>query len=197
MLSNQLVQDELGLSDEQRADVAALLDELAALGRATARELRAGRGPGSRDEPAAVVNLIGERSQGLEKRAVEVLSSEQAARLRQVHLQGKGAWAFFDPVVQEALGVDEQLNVKAELVVAASEAECQKVAADARAGHLSMDEAIARVDELRRQACREVLALLDEEQGAELKRLLGAPAPFDPSKLRYRVVLGGEVPPGD
>ena len=109
------VRDELGLLDDQVADLRELGDELRDRFREEMRGMRdLMRDPDTRAEAfARMEELRGEA----EERLGEVLTTEQLGRLRQIGLQqqmrGGGARAILSPQVAEKLGItDEQRELK-------------------------------------------------------------------------------------
>ena len=188
MLTNDLIQNELVLSPEQRSQLSALHEEYIR----TALKVVPPTGQSSKkqDEVSAEMARDAEtkRSEDFESRTTRILSVEQVARLEQLRLQGRGYWVVLEPSVQKSLGIREDQLAASCRIIDACGVECGQLAQQARAGKMKVEQAITRVDDRTRAAYDEVVALLTENQQRELRKLLGPRPAFDPGKLRFRLV---------
>ena len=123
-----------------------------------------------------------------EERTRRILSSEQAARLEQLRLQGIGVAAVFDQDVQAALELTEQQKADARRIVVTNADVCRRLIAQAPPKKPLPAELVAQLRELRSTAHRDVLATLTLAQQERLKTILGPTPDFDLGSLRFRLV---------
>lgn len=190
MLSNDVIQREIGLSGEQKEQLSALTREYVSIaserrGRRLASTESMHRVDGTDESNVAVRKL--------EDKVRAVLLPAQLTRLEQLRLQTRAVWAFFERPVHERLALDQEFLATAKSIIQASETECQQLAAQVRTSQLSVKEVIPRVDQIRREAFLRVVALLTPEQRREFYCLLGEKPAFDPMKLRFRLVLNEDA----
>ena len=159
LLSQKSVQDELKLDAEQVAKVAQL-----SAAREAARQNTQNL---TREERR---KQFEEQAEANDKAVAEFLNEDQARRLQQISLQQRGARAFDDPEVAEALMLtDEQKGRIA------------TIQEDARTQMRSLfqggnrDQAVGQFEALRRATTQKVTDLLTAEQKTKWKELLGEP----------------------
>lgn len=207
LLGNEAVQEELGLSDEQKTKSAALLGEM----REARRAQFQGGGPEGRDSFRDLSpEERRERFAAMQKEAAErnaklqaeyktkfgaVLDEVQLQRLQQIHWQSQGVRALQDPDLANALKLsDEQKSKIAGLLnqgpggPRGGPGAGDRGPGGPREGGFrggSPEDREARIAEMRAQREKreaEVKAVLTDDQRAELENQLGAS--FDVSKLR-------------
>lgn len=210
LLGNDAVQEELGLSDDQKTKSAALLQEM----REARRSQFQGGGQESRealrDLPqeerrarfAAMQKEMEERNAKLQAeyktKFAEVLDEVQLQRLQQIQWQSQGIRALQDPELAKALELSDEQKSKIAGLLNPGGPRGGPGAGDRGPGGpreggfrgASPEEREARMAEMRAQREKreaEVKAVLTDAQRAELENQLGAS--FDVSKLRGQ---GGE-----
>lgn len=190
MLSNDVIQHEIGLSGEQKEQLSALTREYVSIERERHGRRLASTESGHRVDGTDESN---DAVRELEDKVRAVLLPAQLTRLDQLRLQARAVWAFFERPVQERLALDQEFLASAKGIIQASETECQQLAAKVRTSQLSVKEVIPRVDQIRREAFVRVVALLTPEQRREFCCLLGEKPAFDPMNLRFRLVLNEDA----
>jgi len=151
LLQNESVRAELGLSPVQAGQVSALVNE-------ARQKHRPGKVQG-KERAQRVAALTGDVLSGLEKSGV--LSDEQRLRLRQICWQNRGAAAFGDPNLQQALKLTDAQKMALKGIMN----DPQKKQAGER----------ERTTDARRARLESVVALLTPEQKAHWEQLKGRP----------------------
>jgi hypothetical protein len=193
MLTQEPVQRDLNLSPLQIEAVASLMDKFTASAReaiAEAKKSHAGAIP-------PFPKLLGEQSADVEAQVKVIVSDSQFARLKQLHLRAARAWGLFEPETQRRLDLTAETLAEARKILQAGESECRRMAREMRTGSLRTEEALARVDELRRKTHEDVFSLLSPKQHLKLDDLLGRVPNFDPASLRLRLVVTPQASPAE
>jgi len=169
LLGVSQVQKELGLNEQQIADVEKARDEM--------RDSRPGRGQ-SGERPNFQDMTQEERQKFREQRMKQmqerveqeteklnaILKPEQMTRLDEIFLQVRGAGALMDPAVSKKLGLDEQ-QVK----------DLRQTAMSSFAGMREAFQANDRekIQELRKEADAKMLDVLTDEQKTKFNEMKG------------------------
>jgi hypothetical protein len=162
------VQEDLGLWDAQKAQVAARWTELAAPRHPAAGELR-WLGPEQRRKELLAGNRRGEQA------TAEVLTPAQARRFRQITLQCLGLRAFHNPAVVAVLGLTPEQSHAIRQRFGRERAIkgnglLHEVSPDTR-----MESVLTNVAEHRRRALEQALEVLTAEQRARWQEMVGKP----------------------
>jgi Spy/CpxP family protein refolding chaperone len=176
------VQDVLKLSDEQKEKIKKINDDVR-------EEMRKAFQDGGGRES---MQKLGESSA---KKLNEVLDEGQQKRLMGILIQLQGAGAVNDPAVAKELNITDDQKSK----LAEAREENMKAMQGAFAGgrdqNGSREEMRSKMDKLREEANKKVMALLTSEQQQKLESLKGEKVDIDMSALRGPG--GGDRPRGD
>ena len=169
------VQTALKLTDDQKTKVDEINDEL----RDDRRELFQGGGGGG-DFRACARN--GETEQEAAAKLAEVLDAGQQKRLMGIQIQVNGADVLLEPAVAKELNVTEDQKTKLE------EVQRRKSQAMMRCSGTKCKISIATSDaqklqEIRAEADKKLLAVLTSEQQAQFEALKGEPVEIDMSQF--------------
>jgi Spy/CpxP family protein refolding chaperone len=159
LLSQKSVQEELKLSEDQAKKVT----ELAEKQRGASRPSR----DASREERQKQRE---ERAKANDKAVAEILKPEQVKRLKQISLQRRGARAFGDAEVADALKLTDEQTDK----IKAIQEDVGKELGDLRRGG-DREEARKKAETLRKAAGEKAMNLLTAEQKTKWKELTGEP----------------------
>jgi hypothetical protein len=192
LLVNAPVQDELRMSDEQRAAADLLarrfLDGLKPLAKEGIGLTRL-----SREEQNAQIAALNARQAALasqsDREALGILSAAQRARLAQVGLQLSGEEAFYLPEIVAALRLtssqlEEIMQLRLNLLSEVADLRSRK-----RAGKLSAEETDVLISNRRRETYSNYRTLLTDDQRRTWYKLAGDDIPFSRDELSWR--LGG------
>jgi len=188
LLSNESVQKELKLSEEQIQKVKDTnekirdkhKDELAALRKLDAQERR--------EKGQELFKTIGEET---DKAMAEILKPEQAKRLKQISLQTMGSQAFNDEEVQKGLNLTDDQKDKIKTLNEDLGSEIGSIFKNAQG---NFQEAGKKAATLRKETLEKVLALLTDDQKKSWKEMTGEPFEV---KFEFggRGGFGGRRPP--
>jgi hypothetical protein len=177
LIGNEKIQAELKLTDKQKSDVNALREEL------MAAAPRGGFGGGRNASPEEREKAQAEfrkRTEENNKKFEALLNADQVKRIKELSLQQRlqfGGYAVLaDPEVAKALNfsVDQQNTVK--MIAEASQARMREMF---QGGGFDREKA----DELRKNADKEYLAVLKDDQKKQLETMQGAKFEFDPPQF--------------
>jgi Spy/CpxP family protein refolding chaperone len=159
LTSNEKVQSDLQLSDEQKESIKKVADK--------AREERSSLAGLSQEDRRAKMQ---EMRKDMEQKVDAVLNDKQKARMKEIRLQVRGTAALTDKEIAEALKLtDDQVNKIKDL---------NKTLADARteafSGGRPDADAMAKLTKLRTETNDKVLAVLNSDQKASFETMQGA-----------------------
>jgi Spy/CpxP family protein refolding chaperone len=160
LTTNDKVQADLQLSDEQKESIKKLADK--------AREDRAALTGLSQEDRRAKMQ---EMRKDMETKVDAVLNDKQKARMKEIRLQVRGTAALTDKEVAESLKLtDDQVNKIKDL---------NKTLADARTEAFSGGgrpdaDAIAKLTKLRTETNDKIVAVLNSDQKASFEKMQGA-----------------------
>jgi Spy/CpxP family protein refolding chaperone len=187
MLASQEVQKELGLSDEQKAQVKDLGREVrdqlrSALGNFNFGELR----DLSREEREKRLGEARKKAEAagkvVEEKLAKILDAKQLERLGQIRLQREGPAALARPKIAEQLGLSDEQKAKIKKILG----ERQPLVAPAGNQKPSPDQIrdfLAKMQERRSKTQSDLLAVLTDEQKAKWSELKGKEFKFPPFRL--------------
>jgi len=173
------IQQEIGLTEEQKGKLTPLGEELRGLWGQNIQNL-------SREDRQALVAKAAEIGQ----KAEAILVPEQQQRLQQISLQIRGAAALSDPSVAEELKLtDEQkqkINALREKVQAAMKEAGLRPGVDKQSlseeERKAVREKMEKVNQLRKEILEEALKVLTPEQSAAFEKMKGEK--FDLSQMQ-------------
>jgi Spy/CpxP family protein refolding chaperone len=187
MLATQEVQKELGLSDDQKAQVKDLGREVrdrlrSALGNFNFQELQ----NLSREEREKRLGEARKKAEAagktIEDKLAKILDAKQLERLGQLRLQREGPAALARPKIADQLGLSDE-----------QKAEIKKILAEARPRVLSagaekpspdqLRDFFSRMQERRSKMQSDLLAVLSDQQKAKWSEMKGKEFKFPPPRL--------------
>jgi hypothetical protein len=164
------VQQELGMNAVQAARANAVAREMSDKHTRLFASLR-----GFRDERASVEKGIEVHKQAAEETLealADVLKPEQVARLKQIYLQEMSVFAFLDPDVATALGLDNEQSNKIRRIAADTVRQERDAYDNARGGNSERQE---KGDRIRKENRAKAMAVLDDAQKKTWKKMIGDP----------------------
>ncbi|MBI3838483.1 MAG: hypothetical protein HY288_11190 [Planctomycetia bacterium] len=181
LLAQQSVQDELKLTEDQRKQVTEKVEKQ----RAAAGDLQGL----SREERQKKVQ---ERTKANEAAVAAILNDEQVKRFKQISLQQRGARAFSDPEVAQALGLSGEQKDRIKGIEESVQSETRGLV-QGNAGGGDRQDLRKKIASLSKSAEEKLNALLTPEQQAKWKELNGEP--FN-GEIRPPQFRGGNRPGG-
>ncbi len=182
LASQQSVQDDLKMTDEQKGKVKELADKQreAFSGFRGLRDL-------SKEEREKKMEEFrtkaAELAKANEKALNEILKPEQIKRLKQISLQQQGSRAFATPEVADTLKLTDEQKDKIKTITE----DAAKEMRDLRGGGFN-EEARTKMAEIRKATNEKVLGVLTDEQKGKYKELTGEPFK---GELRFGGGFGG------
>jgi Spy/CpxP family protein refolding chaperone len=171
------VQTALNLTEDQKTKVEEINDQL----REDRRDLfQQGGGGDFRAMREDMEKLNNEAAAKL----AEVLDDNQKQRLMGIQIQVNGANSLFDAAIAKKLGVTEDQKSKLEEARQENMESMRDAMEDLRDQDLSREEMGAKMQELRTESDKKLLAALTEGQQADYEALKGDPVEVDMSQFR-------------
>jgi Spy/CpxP family protein refolding chaperone len=165
------VQKELNLSDEQKAKVQELQNELMC---ETLPKVEPGQNMDLKELQKRLQTTPPEVREKEQKRLAEILKPEQLARLKEISLQAQGAAALRKPELANALGLT--LEQRAQLNAAFKQADKQRsksLQASTMGGVMSSGS--MKPNELEQELMQKALRVLTPEQRHTFEKMKGKP----------------------
>jgi Spy/CpxP family protein refolding chaperone len=159
LLSNEKVQADLKLTDEQKESIKKLADK-------------------AREDRSALTGLSGEErrtkmqemAKDMEQKTDAVLNDQQKARIKEIRLQARGTAALADKEVAESLKLtDDQVNKIKDLNKSLTDARTEAFSGGGRPDA----DAIAKLTKLRTETNEKILAVLTADQKASFEKMQG------------------------
>jgi Spy/CpxP family protein refolding chaperone len=192
LLASEDVRKELGLVDEQVADLQKVREEFDA----KRRELFSGAGnlrdlsEEERRQRFAELREKGSALAAEQRSKIEaVLLPKQVQRLKQISLQIRGAAALNDEEVAKELGLSDAQKEKLAQVQEQNRAKAQELFQGLRGGN--REEFQQKMDQYRKESTEALLAVLTSEQRTKFEQMQGEKVSFDLSRLRGGFGFGG------
>lgn len=180
LLRSDAVTKELAVNDEQEA----LLANLAMQLQQDVFEIFSGLQDLTPEEQKAaipdVMKTIEEKGKEAQQKVDEILDQTQAARLKELSLQARGAQALEDEPVVAALALDDEQKKKLAGIRTEAEVAIEKAIDKLRSGGGDQGELRKQIGELRKQLGDKALAVLTPEQREQFEKLKGAKFDFPP-----------------
>jgi hypothetical protein len=170
LLLNKSVQDELKLTDEQKAD-------LHKVGEKRTAAFQKARDSGDREKGRALMQAASEEiNKEVDKWKETALKPDQNKRLRQIQLQVMGVHAFADADVQKELKLTDKQKGEAKEIVDATDKDTREIRQgmrDARDNPEKRQEIIKKVEAVRKEGMDKMASQLTDDQKKTWKELTG------------------------
>jgi hypothetical protein len=189
LASAEDVQDILGLSGEQKDKVEQINDEL----RQARRELF-GQGLDFPEMRAEMQKLNDEAAADLSKALDDAQNKRLLGILAQVNVDA----ALSNPAIAKELNITDKQEEEIVEVRRENRRTRDDAMQELRGQDLSREEIMAKIDDLRSEASKNLLGTLTKEQQSEFEALKGEPVKIDMAQFRFggRRGRGGEGRPG-
>lgn len=195
LLSNEKVQQELELLDDQKAEVQKALDEL--------RPPRGQGGPGqggfqqlSDEERQKLRAEREEKTKAATDKVNSILLPHQAERLKEISLQVRGTGALADEEVAKELNVSDDQKQKLAAIQEETGREIRTLFQGGQQADADRQAAFQKMAELRRAAEEKTLAVLTDEQRQQFDSMQGEKFEGIDELRRPRGFGGGRGGPG-
>lgn len=187
LVSNEAVQKELGLNDEQIAGIRKLAEESRAELRGAFGDFAALRNLPEAERTAKMAELRTKMEENAKKinekvapKLNELLTEAQRDRLKQLQRQSAGVSALLQAELQEALKLTQEQNDKLAAIMKSAEEKQTELRRKAMGGEAR--EIFSQMREARDARDRELAGVLTEEQTKQYDAMKGKP--FDMAQLR-------------
>jgi len=148
-LSMEAVQREIGLRPDQKQQLKAISDGLAAAFQKLDKSFQALSPEEQHNPPKSFSDQAGQLTRNARRRAEAILTPQQLQAVEKIAFQLAAAGALSDPALQEKLGLNKEQRQRLNAVY---------------------EKAGEKMQQLQRDTATQVMQLLDEEQAAELKK---------------------------
>ena len=145
------VQREIGLTAEQKQQLKAVSDGLAAAFQRLDRSFQELSPEEQRNPPKSFSDSAGQLARNARRKAEAILTARQLQVVEKIAFQLSAASALSDPALQEKLGLSDEQRQRLTAVY---------------------EKAGEKMQQLQRETATQVMQLLDEEQSTELKKQL-------------------------
>jgi Spy/CpxP family protein refolding chaperone len=166
LLSNEAVQKELKLSDDQVTKVKDAIKEVQTKHKDDLAGLQGLQGEEGRTKRAEVMKTV---RADLKKAVADILTADQKKRLHEIELQQAGTGAFSEEDVQKELKMTDDQKEKIKTITA----DQRKAMQELRQGGNRPDQ--AKVAELRKETNAKIMEVLTDHQKETWKKMVGAP----------------------
>ncbi|MEX0977721.1 MAG: hypothetical protein WDZ48_02650 [Pirellulales bacterium] len=182
LLRSDEVQNELALSDEQKTSLGDLAMQL----QQDALEIFSGLQdltPAEQKEAMPeLMKTLGEKGTEVQGKVDAILDKKQAARLKELSVQARGAQALEDDEVMAALAITDEQKKKLTDIREEGNAAMQETLQKLRDGGGDQGEIRKKMGELRKQLSDKALAVLTPHQSKQFDKLKGAEFKFPPGR---------------
>jgi Spy/CpxP family protein refolding chaperone len=174
LLLNKSVQDELKLTDAQKADLGKVQEKMtAAFGKA--------RESGDFAKGKEIMQSVGEEvKKDLDKWKEASLKPDQSKRLQQIHLQRAGVEGLTETDVQKELKLSDKQKSEIKDLADSAGKDVQELRSAARGDREKMREVGKKAEAVRNEAMDKAAALLTDDQKKAWKELVGEKFEFKP-----------------
>ncbi|WZP00881.1 hypothetical protein EP7_002539 [Isosphaeraceae bacterium EP7] len=169
LLTNEGVQKELKLEDDQVSKVKTLADELRTKSRDGFQSLQSLEGE---ERGKKMQELAKENSEALHKGLAEILKPDQVKRFKQIEWQQQGANVLANAHVAETLKLNDEQKTKVKDLLAGHSKQQRELFQAAQGDRETIRE---KMTALQKETKEKGLALLTAEQKSSLDNLLGSP----------------------
>jgi len=196
LLRMEQIQEELAMTDEQKAKLNELGQEMMSEMREQFSGMRDLDAEQRRAKWAELREKMAKRAEAFRKKTEAVLLPEQRARMKQIRVRMLGSRAFSDKEVIETLGITEEQTATFEAIREAVRGKMRKLfegmdwrAMDQEQRRQKGQEIGEKARQLQQEAVKEALGVLTEEQIETLNKMKGEEFELD----RSRLFRGGRI----
>jgi hypothetical protein len=175
LIFNKSVQDELKLTDDQKASVTKLQGKQ--------REMMQKAREDAGDDFAKAMQTY---RQAMGKEVNTVLKSEQQKRFKQIQVQVGGAQALRGPEVAKALNLTDKQKEEIQGIIQDSLKDAAEIFKDAQGDREKMQQAFQKIQKMNQEANAKALKLLSADQQTTYKQLTGEKFNFKPDPIGRR-----------
>ncbi len=194
LLDNQQVKEALKLTEAQIEKIQELAEELRDARRSQAAEFREElQNLAPQDRRERFMAIAREMESEASKKIEGVLESEQFERLTQIQLQRAGVLAFAEEKARKALSLTEDQIAEIDEIIASYRTEIASLMQQGREGGR---QAFQQLNQFRRESMQKALSLLNDDQRAAWRELIGEPFQPGPGARRGQGLPGGRRPGG-
>ncbi len=169
LLLNKSVQDELKLTDDQKAELTKINTKMT-----EARQKAFADAGMDRSKIAEAMKPINdEATKAIKDGPLAALKPEQSKRLKQIEVQQKGLAAFNDEEVQKTLKITDKQKEEIAGQVKDVEKDRAEIMKDAQGDRTKMQEARTKITELNTKATDKIISSLTDDQKKAYKELVG------------------------
>jgi len=189
LIGIEQVQKEIGLTDEQKAELDKLREEMrrdrgAREGMEGLRDLS----PEERRERMEEMRKkfqeeAAKRAKETEAKLAELLKPEQLLRLKQIQLQLGGVYVLQRPEVAEHLGLSEDQKTQLKTISDESAEEMRKLFGSARGQDVDREKIREQMQQLNADVQKKSMAVLNDEQKQKFAEMMGEPFELDRSAM--------------
>lgn len=174
MLRGEAVQNELGLSDEQKK----MLTEFASQLQSEAMEIISGLQDLSQEEQKEhmpeLMKMVGEKGKDMQEKVDKVLEPKQVARMKELSLQSRGASALEDDEIIAALKITDDQKQKLIAVREEGNKKMEEAMQSLRSGGGDQGEIRQKMMGMRKELGDKALAVLSDAQREQFEKMKGA-----------------------
>lgn len=167
------VQDELKLSDDQKAKLKEHQDKVAAERQAARQNGGGGGGGGGNFDREAMMKAMAERNAAEEKAVKEILTPEQWKRLWEIWVQNQGNRAILNEQVQKDLGITDDQKAKIKDLQTKQQEAGAAMREKMQNGEIDRSEIQDIMAKQQKTMDEELGKILTSEQAAKLKEMGG------------------------
>jgi hypothetical protein len=169
LLLNKSVQDELKLTDDQKADIEKINKKMTE----ARTKAVADAGMDRAKIAEAMKPITEETTKSLKDGPMAALKPEQSKRFKQIEIQQKGLAAFNDEEVQKTLKITDKQKEEITGQIKDVEKDTGEIRKDAQGDQTKMREARTKITELNTKATDKIISSLTDDQKKAYKELVG------------------------
>lgn len=195
LLRNEQVQGELKLTEEQKTKLQDLADKLRDQARERMGDMRDLSDEQRRERFQQMMEEGQKRMEEARKSVEEILTADQAKRLKQIEWQQLGPAALLQPEVAEAVGLSGEQKEQLATISRDAQEKRMQLFQGARGGEQGdrrqqgqdmrqrFEEMREKGEQITQEFNKKSMAVLQPEQKGKLKELMGAPFELDRSQM--------------
>jgi Spy/CpxP family protein refolding chaperone len=184
LLLNKSVQDELKLTDDQKASLTKIQTK-------QREEMKKAFESGDKDKIGEAMRALREETDKAVAKVVGTLSADQKKRFKQIRVQVGGLAAFADPEIAKDLNLTDKQKEEIKGIADDVQKDVGEIFKDAQGDRERMQAARGKIEKVRADATAKVLKALSSEQQEKYKELTGPKFDFRPDNPFGRGGRGG------
>jgi hypothetical protein len=182
MLRQDAVQNELGLSAEQKKTLSEFANQL----QSEAMEIISGLQDLTQEEQKEhmpeLMKMVGEKGKDMQEKVDKVLEPKQIARMKELSLQSRGATALEDEEVIAALKINDEQKQKLIAVRDEGAKKMEEAMQSLRGGGGDAGEIRQKIMGMQKELGDKALAVLSDAQREQFETMKGAKFNFPPRR---------------